>query len=661
MMGKILSVIIIIYCATASAQIRLYRQLPELPLSPHYKVEVKQGNGQYKEVFTYQIPQNSTGHITKNDQFASFGFDPAGGPAEIRISRKDKLALSADNARLMNQTIEGTSSRIESGSLVISCQSAKKHLYVSMVGKTEYPLMIFADPYLDKPIPAEANVVTFHARNTPYLQTARYDRYTVPNHVDVVVIEDGALIKGTVHIANGRKKPLTIQGRGMILGNGNAVHGHNSNYYDAVVLNNGAKYHIENIMVVNSRHSALNIGAEAVIDNIKMYGYAAVNKGISASKKAIIANVFSKINNHHVEICHNDILIENCTYWGQKNGALFQLAQKSTNPGSNSLIQKCEVLAWEATSGDPKLKQGGTARTLISLKFTDSIKYTGNHIFRDIYVHGQIDRFIGINAKYQGAKPVNMSNTHFENITFEKKPLKYSWIYTNNSPYIVELSFKNVKMSGHCISASNYPFKTEGNVVLNYLGCNSYGKVPHNMAGKANPKPETQRNDIESCSQTNGNIDTKRHETYISNKIIRFVSSFITEAAAFASIKYKSIKAPANTSNCASLQGKDGISGIECTKQAGTAVESSELAAQGNAQPNKIYVSTECSFRLALSNALDKAASFVAIMQTYIGIYIEEPANLYRDIRQYFAGGGECQQQTLSCAKACNSIDNQVN
>jgi hypothetical protein len=554
-MKKIFYILILALSFSLSAQVRLYRKLPEFTLSPHFKVEIKQGSSAYQEIYTYQITPNATGHVTKNDQFANFGFNPAGGAVQIRVTRNDGQALTVSNSRMMNKTLADVTQSHSGGALILNCTSSKKHIYVSVDGKTEFPLMIFADDYADKVYPANAKVVTFAARNTAYVQNAQYDRYTVPNDVDVVVIEDGALIKGTIHVENNRSKPLLLTGRGVVLGNGEVLHGAANIPYNAVAIRKGNNHTIENIMVINSRHFTVDIGDGGTIDNVKMYGYDANNDGIVGGDDSEMKNVFSKVNDDHIKLYNNNMHVSNCNFWVQQNGALFQLAWNSIKPGSNCLVENCEVLAWEAKCGDPKLGQGGVARTFINLRGSDSNPVSSNNVFKNIYVQGQLDRFIGINGKYDGSASLTLNNYTLENITIEKKPTKYSWIYTGNSPSKVEFNFKNVKIAGQCLTAQNYQFNTEGNVVLNYLACGSNPvdtqapSIPQNLI----VSNTTQISSSVAWSASTDNVGVTGYQVFVDNVLQTTVSGTSVDlsnlvCATSYSIKVKAKDAAGNLS-----------------------------------------------------------------------------------------------------------------
>ncbi|MBP6385769.1 MAG: T9SS type A sorting domain-containing protein [Pseudarcicella sp.] len=481
---KSISVLLLAVNFYSQAQVRYYRQLPDLALSPHYKVSVKQGATAYKEIFTYQIEPNTkpadypAKHKTKNDQFANFGFNPDGGAVKIRIERVDGVALTEENAQYKNKTYTDVSSSIVDGALEITCPSVKKHLFVEFEGKTEYPLMVFVDPFADTPIPAGAKVHTFVASNKPYVQTAEFDRFSIPNDVDAVVIEDGAMVKGTLHTSSNRTKPLLVTGRGVLIGNGGILHGPENIPFNALVITKGTKHIIENIMVINSRHFSIDIGDECKLDNAKMYGYDFNNDGVVAGDRSIVSNVFSKVNDDHIKLYNDNVEVRNCTFWEQANGGLFQLAWNKITPGSNILVENCEVLSWEANCGDAKVTSGGLARTFINLRSTTALPKVGNYTFRNIYVATQLDRMIGINGKYHGSNSVGIENINFENITFEKLPKRNSWIYTGDAPFKVSFNFKNVKMGGECFDGKIHQIATEGNVDLKYEGCGETNTPP---------------------------------------------------------------------------------------------------------------------------------------------------------------------------------------
>jgi hypothetical protein len=196
-----------------------------------------------------------------------------------------------------------------------------------------------------------------------------------------------------------------------------------------------------------------------------MYGYDANIDGIVAGDESLIKNSFFKVNDDFIKFYNDDMVVRNCNFHVQKNGAVFQFAWNSIKPGSNCLTENCEVLAVEYTGcGDPKQGTGGIAHCFISLRESDSNPVSGNNVFRNIHVQGQLIRFIGINGKYGQSKPLSLKNITLENITVEKKPTNYSWIYTGNAPHEVSFRFKNVTLGGSPIAKNE--FHTEGNVKL---------------------------------------------------------------------------------------------------------------------------------------------------------------------------------------------------
>lgn len=61
------------------AQVKTYRQLPELSFSSIFQVEIRQGKTDWKPVFTYSLPVTERVLVTKNEHIAMFGFEPATG------------------------------------------------------------------------------------------------------------------------------------------------------------------------------------------------------------------------------------------------------------------------------------------------------------------------------------------------------------------------------------------------------------------------------------------------------------------------------------------------------------------------------------------------------------------------------------------------------
>ena len=464
--SSLLPLLLLLQGPFVSAQLMLYRQLPEFALSSLFQVEVQMPGTSFQEVFTYEYSTGETGIVTQNEHFAPFAFEPTDGLLTIRVSSKNGTLLNEANFELVNQTEPDVEHSFVNGACVITCASARKQLLLRSPANKANPLLLFVDPMKERPIPNGANVVTFAASATPYVQTAQYDRYEVPNEVDVIYIEDGAMIKGTIHTTNGRNKPLIVMGRGVILGNGPVVNGSQGIPYNTLELNNGNNHVLEGITVIKSRHFALRMSSDGRINNVKILGYNANNDGIVAGTQSIIENCFLKVNDDFIKLYNNDMVVRNCRFYAQTNGAIFQFAWNSITPGSNCLVENCEVLDVEyGFTGDPANGQGGIARAFISLRETNASPVSGNNVFRNILIQGQLKRFMGINGKYGSSQSLTLQNIKLENITVVNKPELQSWVYTGNAPDIVSFEFVNVTFGGVCVDPVA-DFKTEGNVVI---------------------------------------------------------------------------------------------------------------------------------------------------------------------------------------------------
>jgi hypothetical protein len=448
------------------AQVKPYRQLPELSLSSIFQVEIRQGKTDWNTVFTYSLPVTERVLVTKNEHIAMFAFEPETGPVEIKVSSKTGEKYDEKNIELVNKTLKGVRVDYQSGAMLIKVNNAKTQLFVRLKNDPGNPLNIFADPAKDSPIPANAKVFRFEASDKPYVQTAEYDRFTVPNDVDVVYIEDGALVKGTIHTSKDRTRPLKLMGQGMIIGNGGILHGPANIPYNAVVITKGVGNSIEGITVMKSRHFSMDIGKKGHIDNVKLFGYAYNNDGIVAGDNSLVENSFLKVNDDHIKLYHDDVIVRNCIFYVQTNGAVLQFAWNRIDPGDRCLVENCEVVACEYEySGDPVQGEGGLARCFISLREAqEEGRLLYECIIRNILIQGQMQRFIGLNGyTYKG---VTINNLKLENITVENEPKKQSWIYTKDANPM-EITFKNVILGKREINKDD--FKTIGDVKLNFV------------------------------------------------------------------------------------------------------------------------------------------------------------------------------------------------
>lgn len=454
------------------AQVKVYKkpQADMFPVSKTFQVEVSQGNSKLESanVFQYHVPEKM---VTKTENIAMFGFEPDKGAVTAQVSMVDGTLLNEDIIEVVNKSLPDLTWGFENGKLWVSSASAKRQILIRFKNDYSNQLLLFIDPLHEREIPETAKVVTFSADNSPHVIKAEYDCYNVPNDVDVVHIEEGAVLMGTIHTSAGRNKPLTIMGRGIIIGNGPMVKGMKGMPYNAIELPHGEGHIVEGITSFSPRHFTIRAPKNSLISNVKMFGYDSNIDGIVAGENSIIEHCYSKVNDDHIKLYKNNITVRYCTFYQQTNGAVFQFAWNRIVPGSNCLVENCEIVAWEANCGDPGLNQGGFARSFINLRETSAGSISGNNIFRNIYIQGVMPRFVCINGKYSGSKPLTLNNIVLENITLEHKPTSYSWLYTGDDNHHLSFIFRNVKMGGECLSETIHEFKTEGKVNLTFEGC----------------------------------------------------------------------------------------------------------------------------------------------------------------------------------------------
>lgn len=476
----------------AGAQTRIFRQLPAdssigFGLSEKFSVEVKTCGETYRSVYTYGITPNNESTVTRKEHLAMFGFDPADGPVTIKVALNDASALSAANIGLVNKTYKGVTTSFKDGAFLIQVCQPLKQLMVRMPDDKANPLMIHVDPYDNPPLPADAKVVVFDGGENGKIheQTAEWDRYTVPNDVDAVVIEDGALFKGTIHLEETRSTPLTVQGNGMIICRYTSKPSNDVKMrFNALELTHGSGHKIDGLTFVNGRHFAIRVSKAAHARNIKIYGYRANNDGIVAGDDSLIENSFFKCNDDHIKLYYPRTIVRNCVFYEQWNGAIFQFAWNRLDPGDDCLIENIEVLEWEANCGDPDLGSGGIARSFINHRESEDYgKMLLNTTFRNVYIQPEIARFICLNGLDH---PITYENLNIENVTLEQPPREYNWIYANKADddsTSIEINFKNVRFGDRFIRQDD--FKTKGTVKLSF---DNSGKP---YAGFLNPDEPT--------------------------------------------------------------------------------------------------------------------------------------------------------------------------
>jgi hypothetical protein len=454
--------LIFLICMLSFSQIYNYRKLPELAESKMFKVEVAGCDFQFKNVYTYEVNSTRADVFTKFDHISFFGFDDSKmNGITLKISSINGDSLNRENFELVNKTYKGIKVSYDKGKIFVRVCKPLKSLMFRQKGKENNPLTVFIDDKIEKP--KSAKVLTFHAKDSPYIISDQYDRFTVPNDIDVVYIEDGALIKGTIWTASDRSTPLKVIGKGVIIGNGPLVSGVAGIPYNTLELNHGIGHEISGITILKSRHFGVRASENTKIRNVKIIGYDFNNDGIVAGSNSIIEYCFFKVNDDHVKLYNNNMIVRKCVFYEQNNGSLIQFAWNNIDPGDNCLFENCEVLEWESTCGDPQQTKGGLARTFINHRQSlTSGKKGSNNVVRNVLIQGKVDRFIGLNGWIDA--PITHEDLIVENINVLNGQQKPSWIYAgkNEEDGKISVQFKNVFLDQNTVR--NQDIKTSGRV-----------------------------------------------------------------------------------------------------------------------------------------------------------------------------------------------------
>ena len=442
------------------SQIYNYRKLPELPESKMFKVEVAGCDFQFKNVYTYEVNSTRSDVFTKFDHISFFGFDDSKlNGITLKISAINGDSLNRENFELGNKTYKGIKVSYDKGKIFVRVCKPLKSLMFRQKGKENNPLTIFIDDKIEKPV--SGKVFTFEAKDTPHVISNDFDRFTVPNDVNVVYIEDGALVKGTIWTASDRSTPLKVIGKGVVIGNGPLVSGAAGIPYNTLELNHGIGHEISGITILKSRHFGVRASENTKIRNVKIIGYDFNNDGIVAGTNSIIEYCFFKVNDDHVKLYNNNMIVRKCVFYEQNNGGLIQFAWNSIDPGDNCLFENCEVLAWESTCGDPQQTTGGLARTFINHRQSLTTGKKGsNNVVRNVLIQGKVDRFIGLNGWNDA--PITYENLKVENINVINGQQKPSWIYAgeNEGEGHISVLLSNVYLGQNSIAKQD--IKTSG-------------------------------------------------------------------------------------------------------------------------------------------------------------------------------------------------------
>ncbi len=337
---------------------------------------------------------------------------------------------------------------------VVNPAKLTKHILVEINGPEsdtdalQDGLMIFANPIAVVP---KGNVLVLPAgvinEKSPVMDKLNRILIEQDSPYTGMFIPQNTIVDGRLDI---RKKDFVVAGRGMIAGSrwtfAKSEPGWRKSYpkwispdgqemkplvsYKALGSGNeGGKF--EGILAVHPYHFCF--GGAAENENVKAFGWRFSSDGVHGFAKR---GVFVRVNDDANYVA--DGIIEDSSYWGMANGAIFQFGWGTKGADNNKLaeVHRANVLRGEWDNvDDPGLHSLGAPANAVpatsenlsanrgvfvgTYRDTSAPARVSNKHFNDIRVDGQVNRLF-----YLGSRSglVSYANITFKNIWFEKKP-----------------------------------------------------------------------------------------------------------------------------------------------------------------------------------------------------------------------------------------------
>jgi hypothetical protein len=447
--------------------------------STDFTVRVRQGQGEWKELFCYRVYVDM-----HNVRHASMVYFDCSGPVEIEVVKNEGEVREAA-IRPLSAGLD----YISNGNRITFTLDRPRNLSLEVNGDRFHNLHLFANP-LEENVPdlADPDVITIRPGNhrtedllqrisTPHseeglekqpevmyfepgMHILEPAQLSIPSGI-TVYIAGGAVVVGSMKCEN--VHDVTIRGRGLLY----MSDFEKTTYYRGVQIDYSRNIAIEGIIMVDPPSSTVNIGQSEhiFIRNIKTFSTRGWTDGIDvlSSSHIEIEDVFlrtsddciavygTRISFKHIGDSRN-VTVRNSVLWADVAHPIMigvhGYHEREGDILENLLFDNIDILEHH----EPQDGYWGCMAINVGDKNT-----VRNVTFRNIRVEQfELGRLIDIrvfhNQKYNPAPGNRVENIRFENITFNGTCEKPSVIKGFDETRIVDgVTFQNLRINGRHI------------------------------------------------------------------------------------------------------------------------------------------------------------------------------------------------------------------
>ncbi len=434
-------------------------------LSGRYTVTLRQGD-QVLDSFVYESAnpfKEVHQPMAHSNHWTTFSFS-----GEVEVVVTAHLERSVEAASIRPHAYE-IPCKIE-GKKISFKLDRPRQVAVSINDNRDNPLFIFAKEIeSDIPDPDSPDVLNFaeeperhREENRPktlYFPPGVYDLVEIGYDMnkgfplregETVYIAGGAVVYGAFS-APDEADHITVRGRGVISGDrymwvrrryeeANIPWSY-SKYREIAVYLHGQYNKVEGITFTDPVHFCVSVGDNAHVSGIQCFGWWYTTDGVRAGKRSLTENCFFKCNDDFVKVYHDDMVVKNCVFWQQVNGAPFMMSWNLTEPVSGVRVSDCIIMACEVTND----RVWSTNRAVFCCRQLHGADMS-DFVFENILIEGDIYRLIGmrigqagslsnitmrnvevtgrmLNTNQLNAEVGSISGIRVENLTVEGKPI----------------------------------------------------------------------------------------------------------------------------------------------------------------------------------------------------------------------------------------------
>lgn len=327
------------------------------------------------------------------------------------------------------------------------------------------PLFIFADP-------PEENIPAKGDKGLWYFEPGVHaiGKIELPDTVIHIYVAGGAYVQGAFENTH-RAGNFKLSGRGIITSEifekindqqrKKLADWQEQNPHTVYLQGNGKNVYVEGITFADGVMNNLIVNQSySTVRNCKFFGWYFNTDGVLIGEHGLIENCFFRCNDDAIKLYKNYLVVQNCIFWQNDNGAPFQISWNSKENYHHIRALNCDVIHCEH-------KEESYNGAIFSAVHGGEGHLSDYH-FENIRIEGDVFRLfkltIRTNAFDNDPGFGNLSNVYFKNISLEGKCEMANEIWGYNVDHkISNVIFENLQINGKRVRNMD-----EGNFKINF-------------------------------------------------------------------------------------------------------------------------------------------------------------------------------------------------